>query len=62
MGRRRIDVDIPDEIHNFCVAYLDGLRAVPGDSLYGVYLCGGWAFPEGTARGILTPMSSSVRI
>lgn len=47
----RIDMDIPDQIQGFCVALVDGLKAVLGGQLYGVYLYGGWAFPEGTARG-----------
>jgi hypothetical protein len=44
-------VDIPEGIHGLCEAFVDGLTAALGGKLYGVYLYGAWAFPEGTKRG-----------
>ncbi len=35
----------------FLVLGIHGLQAVLREKLYGVYLYGAWAFPEGTARG-----------
>jgi len=42
---------LPDEIRNLCEALLKGLKKVLGDNLYGVYLYGALAFPEGGATG-----------
>lgn len=44
-------MDIPHEIRGLCQALVDGLSAVLGDKLYGVYLYGAWAFPESGATG-----------
>jgi hypothetical protein len=44
-------MNIPEEIQDFCVTFVDGLNAVLAGKLYGVYLYGAWTFPEGTARG-----------
>jgi hypothetical protein len=44
-------LSVPEEIQDLCADFLDGLSAVLGQKLFGVYLLGGWAFPEGTARG-----------
>lgn len=44
-------MDIPSQIQGLCEALIDGLGAVLGEELYGVYLYGGWAFAEGAARG-----------
>ncbi|MBL7174777.1 MAG: DUF4111 domain-containing protein [Desulfobacteraceae bacterium] len=42
---------IPDEIRGLCEAFLDGLNTALGRKLYGVYLYGALAFPEGGATG-----------
>jgi hypothetical protein len=44
-------LDIPDEIQDLCRALLRGLDAALGEKLYGVYLYGALAFPEGGATG-----------
>ncbi len=41
----------PAEIQDFCQAFLGGLKAVLGEKLYGVYLCGAMAFPDGGSTG-----------
>ena len=42
---------IPNEIQDLCQALLRGLNAALGEKLYGVYLYGALAFPEGGATG-----------
>jgi hypothetical protein len=42
-------VDVPDRIRDLCQALLRGLHAAVGEKLYGVYLYGALAFPEGGA-------------
>lgn len=42
---------VPDEIHDLCQALLRGLNSALGEKLYGVYLYGALAFPEGGATG-----------
>ena len=44
-------MNIPDEIRDLCEALLDGLNTALGEKLYGVYLYGALAFPEGGATG-----------
>ena len=41
----------PDEIQDLCRAFLDGLKAALGEKLYGLYLYGALAFPEGGPTG-----------
>jgi hypothetical protein len=41
----------PPEIQDLCRAFLDGLKAVLGEKLCGVYLYGALAFPEGGSTG-----------
>ena len=42
---------IPNEIQDLCQALLRGLNAALGEKLFGVYLYGALAFPEGGATG-----------
>ncbi len=42
---------IPDEIQDLCQVFLRGLNTALGEKLYGVYLYGAMAFPEGGATG-----------
>jgi hypothetical protein len=42
---------IPNEIQDLCQALLRGLNAALGAKLYGIYLYGALAFPEGGATG-----------
>jgi len=55
----------PDEIQHLCQAFLWGLNSALGEKLYGVYLYGAMAFPEGGSTGdidfhvILTETSSA---
>lgn len=42
---------VPDEIRGLCEAFLDGLNTALGRKLYGVYLYGAFAFPEGGVTG-----------
>jgi hypothetical protein len=44
-------MSIPNEIQDLCQALLHGLNTVLGDKLYGVYLYGALAFPEGGPTG-----------
>ena len=44
-------MNIPDGIQDLCHAFLYGLDATLGTNLYGVYLYGALAFPEGGATG-----------
>lgn len=44
-------MDTPEGIRGFCGAFVDRLMALLGEKLYGVYLYGGWAFPESAQRG-----------
>lgn len=44
-------MDIPEEIQDLCQALLSGLHAALGEKLYGIYLYGALAFPEGGATG-----------
>lgn len=44
---------IPDEIHDLCADLIEGLKAALGTKLYGVYVYGAVAFPEGGATGDL---------
>jgi hypothetical protein len=44
-------MDIPSEIQELCQAFLRGLNTTLGDKLYGVYLYGALAFPEGGSTG-----------
>jgi hypothetical protein len=46
-----MDVRIPEEIEDLCQAFLRGLDAAMGTKLYGVYLYGALAFPEGGSTG-----------
>jgi hypothetical protein len=39
----------PDEIHDLCRAFVEGLKAALGEKLYGVYVYGAWAFPGAAA-------------
>ena len=41
----------PDEIQDLCQAFLRGLNSALGEKLYGVYLYGAMAFPEGGSTG-----------
>jgi hypothetical protein len=41
----------PSGIRDLCQAFLHGLDAILGEKLYGVYLYGALAFPEGGATG-----------
>jgi predicted nucleotidyltransferase len=42
---------IPEEIEDLCQAFLRGLDTALGDKLYGVYLYGALAFPDGGSTG-----------
>jgi hypothetical protein len=42
---------IPNEIQELCQVFLNGLNTALGDKLYGVYLYGALAFPEGGPTG-----------
>ena len=44
-------MNIPEGIKDLCGALLDGLNTALGENLYGVYLYGAFAFPEGGATG-----------
>jgi hypothetical protein len=44
-------MQVPDEIQDLCQAFLHGLKAALGEKLYGVYIYGALAFPEGGATG-----------
>jgi hypothetical protein len=44
-------MDIPEKIQGFCEYFLVGLKAALSEKLVGVYLYGGWAFPEGNVKG-----------
>jgi len=44
-------MEVPEELHDLCHAFLRGLDAALGDKLYGVYLYGALAFPEAGATG-----------
>jgi hypothetical protein len=44
-------MDIPNEIEELCRVFLRGLNTALGDKLYGVYLYGALAFPEGGPTG-----------
>jgi hypothetical protein len=46
-------MNIPDEIRDLSTDLLEGLEAALGDKLYGVYVYGAIAFPEGGATGDL---------
>ena len=50
-GQPPQDSTDPEEIRDLCAAFVEGLKAALGHKLYGVYLYGAWAFPEGSARG-----------
>jgi hypothetical protein len=47
----RTHANVPHEIQDLCSAFLDGLNAALGKKLYGVYLYGALAFPEGGPTG-----------
>lgn len=44
-----MELELPNEIRDVCQAFLHGLNAILGEKLYGVYLYGAVAFPEGGA-------------
>jgi hypothetical protein len=46
-------MNVPGEIRDLCADLLEGLEAALGDKLYGVYVYGAVAFPEGGATGDL---------
>jgi hypothetical protein len=44
-------MNVPNEIQELCRVFLRGLNTALGDKLYGVYLYGALAFPEGGPTG-----------
>ena len=46
-------MNVPEEIKGLCAAFVGGLDAALGGKLYGIYLYGAVAFPEGGATGDL---------